>query len=115
MCGERDCLALVRGAVYCEQHSKAWHGGQQSGRLKTAAYERMRQRVLGRAGYHCQILYSDICIGAATEADHIVPVFEGGTRDEANMQAACRPCHARKSSLEGHRAAGHSVNERSTP
>lgn len=108
MCGERECLNLVRDAVYCPDHERAWQGGgPHSGRLKTAAYERQRQRVLGRAGYRCQIRYADICIHKATQVDHVIPVCEGGAADEANMQAACVPCHRRKSSLEGHRAAGH--------
>jgi 5-methylcytosine-specific restriction protein A len=48
-----------------------------------------------------------ICIGIASEADHIIPVTQGGTDDDANLQAACGPCHRAKSSDEGHVAAGH--------
>ncbi|MCK4624021.1 MAG: HNH endonuclease [Phycisphaerae bacterium] len=36
-----------------------------------------------------------------TEADHIVPIREGGARyDLANLQGLCKPCHSRKTATE---------------
>ncbi|MDK8305659.1 HNH endonuclease signature motif containing protein [Corynebacterium imitans] len=32
----------------------------------------------------------------AQEVDHIVPLEDGGTHDEANLQALCKPCHSSK-------------------
>jgi len=51
-----------------------------------------REAVLARAGHKCLIC-------AATqnlEIDHIVPVSQGGTGDESNLQCLCRPCNRRK-------------------
>ena len=33
---------------------------------------------------------------AATQLDHIVPLYQGGTDDEANLQGLCDECHADK-------------------
>ena len=32
----------------------------------------------------------------AQHVDHIIPLTQGGTNDEANLQCLCAPCHARK-------------------
>jgi 5-methylcytosine-specific restriction protein A len=38
------------------------------------------------------------------ELDHIVPLREGGTNDESNLQGLCYECHAIKSAAESRRA-----------
>lgn len=65
--------------------------------------EAVRLRILRRDAYRCQLGYAG-CIGAATDADHIIPVFEGGTDDPTNGQAACKPCHSIKTQAEATRA-----------
>ena len=37
---------------------------------------------------------------AKFDVDHIVPLREGGLDNISNMQALCRPCHARKCEQE---------------
>lgn len=39
----------------------------------------------------------------ATIADHIVPLSEGGSRDETNLQPLCRPCSDAKTKREAQR------------
>lgn len=112
VCNELGCAALVyaEGRRRCDVHYRPFGGkGGTSSRTTTSAHKRRRLRVLGRAAYRCQIRYSDICIGTATDCDHIVPLTEGGTDTDDNCQSACRPCHLRKTSAEAHRAQGHSV------
>jgi 5-methylcytosine-specific restriction protein A len=106
VCGEIGCAAIVyEGKRKCPQHYKPFGGkGGTSSRTTTSAHKRRRLRVLGRAGYRCQIQYPDICIGTATDFDHITPLAEGGQDSDHNGQAACRPCHARKSAVEARRA-----------
>lgn len=47
----------------------------------------------------------------ATQRDHIVPLFEGGTDDDENVQGLCDACHQAKTLREAARAKarGHDV------
>jgi len=107
VCNEPNCAALVHDSSRrkCDLHYKPFGGkGGTSSRTTTLAHRRRRLRVLGRAGYRCQIRYPDICLGTATDFDHIVPLSAGGADTEANGQAACRKCHSRKTSTEARQA-----------
>ncbi|WP_107694506.1 HNH endonuclease signature motif containing protein [Nitrosospira sp. Nsp2] len=42
----------------------------------------------------------------ATERDHVVPLFEGGTDDPSNTVGLCNPCHKEKTQQESNRARG---------
>lgn len=44
----------------------------------------------------CKRCESKRRIAAATELDHIVPLFKGGKDIRANKQGLCTPCHAEK-------------------
>jgi hypothetical protein len=67
-----------------------------------AAHRRWRLAVLARAGYRCQLCGDPAPVRAtgpwpAGEADHIVPLAEGGAPlDPANGRALCRPCNRRR-------------------
>lgn len=68
----------------------------------------IRDRVLARDKYTCQKC-GTIGLPSELEADHIVPLCEGGApSDMANLQALCIPCHKVKSSAE--KAAVNSAN-----
>jgi 5-methylcytosine-specific restriction enzyme A len=75
-----------------------WAGSTRRERLPANWESQIRPAVLARDGYRCQIRYSDVCVGAATDADHIE---RGDDHRMENLQAACGPCHQRKSSQEG--------------
>lgn len=56
---------------------------------------------------HCQ------CGAPASEVDHIVSLRRGGSNSRLNLQALCKPCHARKTvTVDG--ALGHSKNRSKT-
>jgi 5-methylcytosine-specific restriction endonuclease McrA len=60
--------------------------------LNTAAWQRLRKRVLVRDHYRCRY-----CGKPANTADHVVPPGAGGAElDEANLVAACQACNLRK-------------------
>jgi 5-methylcytosine-specific restriction endonuclease McrA len=62
--------------------------------LSTHRWQRLRQAILERDGYRCQMA-GPRCKGVATTADHIKPRSEGGAMwDPANLRAACRPCNS---------------------
>lgn len=80
----------------------AWEGSTRGARLPDDWQER-RLRVLRRDGYRCQIPDSHgvPCLEPAGEVDH---VERGDDHALENLRAACRACHARKSSAEGNAA-----------
>ncbi len=67
----------------------------------------LRPIVLERDGHLCQIAGPQ-CEGpgeplppSELEVDHIVPLFQGGAlADLDNLQAVCRLCHERKTTVE---------------
>jgi 5-methylcytosine-specific restriction protein A len=60
----------------------------------------IRKQVLVRDGYRCQLRY-DICVGRASQVDHIVQPEAGGSNDLENLRAVCKPCHARRTGRQG--------------
>jgi len=70
-------------------------------RITGRTLQRRNQRIALRDGYTCQ------CCGRVTtdgEVDHRVPLAEGGTEDDGNLQWLCRvPCHREKSRREAAR------------
>ena len=53
---------------------------------------------------------SDVC-----EADHCVPLEEGGSNDDGNWQMLCRSCHQEKSNTEAFRANYDTLESRFAP
>lgn len=74
---------------------------QARSRTATAAHRQWREQVLNRAARRCE-LREPGCIGVATEADHIIrtKLRPDLALDLDNGQAACRPCHTRKTQRE---------------
>jgi 5-methylcytosine-specific restriction protein A len=66
-----------------------------------AAYRRNRDECMRRASWRCEIRLEGVCIGAASECDHIVSVADGGGHGLANLRAACGPCHKARSAQQG--------------
>ncbi len=64
--------------------------------LLTAAWNRVRQKVLRRDKYTCQYCGFRMRPGHAASVDHVVPYSKGGGDEESNLVAACRPCNGRK-------------------
>lgn len=74
------------------------------GQGSTTGWRKARKQALERDGYECQLNY-DVCIGYATQVDHIHNVAASSTpRSDANdpngLQAVCSPCHQVKTSRE---------------
>ena len=81
----------------CTDHYTPWEQTSQHGRRITRQQrERFRTAVLRR---------DPTCRGCgerpSTEADHIIPVADGGAlHDAANGQGLCAPCHDAKTRAE---------------
>jgi 5-methylcytosine-specific restriction endonuclease McrA len=63
-------------------------------RYRTAAWQRLRLRILVRDGYWCQVK-GPRCHGHATSVHHILPSSTHPELfwDPSNLQAACGPCN----------------------
>jgi 5-methylcytosine-specific restriction protein A len=111
ICAESGCPKMVPiGTRRCEAHKRIGKYPDRSGTSRTGTTRHIanRKEILKRQP-DCRIGYPDICTGISTDADHIVALSQGGTDDLSNLQGACRRCHLRKASLEGHEARGHNV------
>lgn len=86
----------------------SWAGSTRRQRLPPD-WQQRRTLVLQRDGHTCQLRYPDICTGRATDVDHKI---HGDNHALTNLQAACNPCHQRKTAQE---AAAARPRERRTP
>lgn len=77
--------------------SSKWADSTRTRRLPPNWRRQIVPRILDRDDHTCRIRLPG-CIGRATEVDHIAA---GDNHDDANLQAACEPCHRRKSAQEG--------------
>jgi len=66
-----------------------------------SGWQVIRKQVLVRDGYQCQLRYADVCVGRASQVDHIVQPEAGGGSDLANLRAVCVRCHARRTGRQG--------------
>lgn len=58
----------------------------------------IRRRILARDRYRCRIQLPGVCVGVATDVDHIGADTD---HDDSNLRAACTPCHRRRSAEQG--------------
>lgn len=65
-----------------------------------ATWDRLRLMVLAREPL-CRSCMAEGRTTPAEEVDHIIPLRQGGTNADGNLQALCRACHARKTATEG--------------
>ena len=75
-------------------------------RIRGDAWMAIRRRVLVRDGYACQ---SCGIVRMDNEIDHRVPLEQGGSNDDDNLQPLCGGpdgCHARKTRAEAKARAG---------
>ena len=101
-CSHPGCGVLVRdGSARCEKHKRpAWVKkptavkrvtGRKLQRMRAELFERESLcRECGRLGL----------VRPATQRDHIIPLEEGGTDADGNIQPLCDSCHDIKSKAE---------------
>ena len=117
-CRYPGCARLVEAdESYCPEHK----------RLAVQQYERYgrSEENKKRYGYHWRKIRAlflaahplcEMCRKAgrfteATEVHHILPLAHGGTHDEENLMALCKPCHSRISVRDGDRFAPQSLRQ----
>lgn len=89
----------------CDQHpAEQWvKRGTGTKRITGRRLQAMRE-ALFRVDPLCAECKRNGRTTAATQRDHIVPLFEGGRDDEGNTQGLCHDCHEAKSLAEALRA-----------
>ena len=105
-CTHPGCGVLVRdGTNRCERHPRpAWTKREDAPqRIGGRRRQELRAQLL-RSQPLCAECERQGRVTLATERDHIVPLAEGGTEDDNNVQGLCPPCHEAKSLGERLRA-----------
>ncbi|TQE92725.1 MAG: HNH endonuclease [Spiribacter salinus] len=104
-CSYPGCPRYATKRARCDQHQPVgWVADTQRGTRHERGYgtrwDKLRQRVLQRDDYLCQVCLSKGRVTPANEVDHITPKAQGGTDAEGNLQAICRSCHRDKTAKE---------------
>lgn len=66
---------------------------------KSDDWRARRVRILTRDAFVCRDC-GRVVSGHSANVDHIVPLADGGTDDDANLQTLCRSCHGKKTRAE---------------
>ena len=99
---------MIRSGSYCEVHAKQVQVAYDKQRGSAASrgygprWQRFRRMYLRRHPYCTDPYGVHTELVLATEVDHIIPRRQGGSDDESNLQALCKPCHSRKTAMEHH-------------
>lgn len=99
---------------FCDHHAHLRFGwarhqarhGTASERGYGKAWRALREQVMERDGYVCQVCLTDDRYTPATEVDHIINKASGGTDALDNLQAICRECHKIKTRAESRKGRG---------
>ena len=87
---------------YCEEHQanqKSWSNRKGSGR-GGRPWRRLREQVMNRDNWVCQVCLENGRVTPATQVDHIIPKSRGGSDSPSNLRAICGPCHKVKTAQE---------------
>lgn len=113
-CSHPGCPELTRER-YCETHAKAedtryrrYQRDPKINRRYDHRWRTIRNRYI-HAHPICEQCERDGRITPAQEVDHILPLDRGGSHDEANLQALCKPCHSAKTAREDGRWGKHGI------
>ena len=82
-------------------HAKA-RQAKETRHYRTADWAAVRERVLVRDAFRCRSC-DELVHGKDAHVDHFVPLEDGGTDDDANLQTLCSACHGRKTRQEQRR------------
>lgn len=116
-CGHPGCGALVRdGSGRCAKHPRS---GSFADKKRGNRHERgygndwtkLRNSIMLRDSYLCQVCLTSGRVTHAHAVDHIVPKANDGTDDGDNLQAICKPCHTTKTAIESAMVGGPASSE----
>ena len=79
-----------------------WDRDREQSRIRGTTLQRLRARLFEESPL-CVTCLAQSRVTPATIRDHIVPLAEGGTESDSNIQALCDPCHEIKRIAEATR------------
>lgn len=99
-CAYPGCAKLVDGQ-YCDKHKKVvqkyydrYHRSENYNKKYGRSWRKVRRRYVKRHPL-CEICLAIGKITPVEEVHHIVPISQGGTNDEENLQSLCQSCHTK--------------------
>ena len=75
---------------------------KETAHYRTADWKARRLRILRRDAFVCAACRR-VVYGQAAHVDHVTPLEEGGTDEDANLQTLCHSCHGTKTRAEQRR------------
>ncbi len=105
-CRHPHCAGLtVDRSGYCDKHRNTGWENHQGGRNRHqrgygSDWDKKRRVILKRDKYLCQECLRVGRAVPAKDVDHIKAKEHGGTDEESNLEALCRPCHQAKTARE---------------
>ena len=107
-CSYPGCPRLTNGR-YCEEHAKLearryekYNRDPATRRRYGRAWKRIRERYIA-AHPLCEKCGEQGKLTPAQEVHHILPLSRGGTHEDANLMALCKPCHSEITARDGDR------------
>src|SRR5687767_816814 len=111
-CLEPRCPVLVeRGRCPAHDTSQAWQVTHGATRLRGEGLQRRRAELFAREPL-CRVCKAAGRTKVATIRDHVVPLAEGGSDTEDNVQPLCRTCSdakTREEAARGRQRAGRAM------
>lgn len=98
----KDQIRRERGLARLRRLGKA--ADKKRANARSRGYDRRWQKL--RKIYLARHPFCIKCPRLATEVDHILPLAEGGTHADDNLQALCKSCHSRKTIRDNRGADG---------
>lgn len=101
-CTQPGCPKMAVKKGRCEDHQrKAWgERGSAASRGYGHKWRKLRETIMMRDQWLCQVCKATGRVTTATAVDHILPKAQGGTDTPANLQAICDQCHKEKTQRE---------------
>lgn len=107
-CRHPSCPELSQSR-YCPSHTKQadfeyrrWQRDPKINRRYNSAWRKIRNAYI-TAHPLCEQCEAAGRVTPAAEVHHVLPLEHGGTHDEDNLQALCKPCHSRQTARDGDR------------
>ena len=107
-CSYPGCPRLTDGR-FCEKHAKLesrryekYDRDPATRKRYGRAWKRVRERYIA-AHPLCEKCRERGKLTPAQEVHHLLPLSRGGTPDESNLMALCKPCHSEITARDGDR------------